>query len=57
MDEYNFQEGLEESLRRIHEIAQRPRLISVYGWPDSGKSYFINSLARYFNERKIRIFP
>lgn len=54
--EYNFQEGLGECLKKIKEITERPRLISVYGWPNSGKSYLINKIADDLEKMEIEVY-
>ncbi len=45
MIECSLEEGIRESTARIKDITDIPKLIAVYGWPNSGKSYFINRIA------------
>ncbi|MDO8508254.1 MAG: hypothetical protein Q7S27_01065 [Nanoarchaeota archaeon] len=56
MDEYNFQQGLEESLRIIENVKARPKLVAVYGWPNSGKSYLINAIGKCLEERGVEVY-
>ncbi|MFH1682367.1 MAG: hypothetical protein ABIA37_01085 [Candidatus Woesearchaeota archaeon] len=55
MDKLYFEEGLEEAIERIESIEERPILVAVYGWPDSGKSYLINKLGDCFAQRGLEV--
>src|SRR3989338_9789402 len=55
MQEFEFNEGLEEAIKRIELIQSRPRLVSVYGLPNSGKSYIIDKIGDYFKRENIEI--
>ena len=48
--ELNLKEGFHRTIGKVETIKERPILISVYGWPNSGKSYFIDQLADYLEE-------
>lgn len=53
MREFGFNEGLEEAIMRIGLIRNRPRLVTVYGLLDSGKSYLIDKIGDYFERKGI----
>jgi len=51
--EYTLNEGLERCIWVIENTKENPILVAVYGWPKSGKSYFINRLKAYFESINI----
>ncbi len=48
---FNFKDGIEEAIRRLEAVTDRPVLAAVYGYPHSGKSYFIQKLANHFDQQ------
>lgn len=40
----DFEEGVREMVKRVLETKQRPVLIAVYGWPNSGKTKLIEEV-------------
>lgn len=46
--EMNMQQGVQEIVRLARDIEQRPILIAIYGFPNSGKSHLIDKLVEAF---------
>ncbi len=51
MEEFDFEEGKRRVIGIIEGVESRPILVGVYGFPDSGKSYFIKQIGEHFNGR------
>ncbi|MBI2576203.1 hypothetical protein HYV84_03245 [Candidatus Woesearchaeota archaeon] len=49
--ELSLEEGVQESIRILEGVRERPILVAVYGWRDSGKSHIISRLADYFESK------
>src|SRR3989338_6130737 len=48
---FNLEDGIKEAIRRLEAVTDKPILASVYGYPHSGKSYLINKLSDYFDQK------
>ena len=46
-----LEEGVNEAIGIFERVSERPILVAVYGWPDSGKSYLIDRLGDYFKSK------
>lgn len=42
--EMGFEEGVEEIVKRLSDRKERPLLVAVYGWPNSGKNHLIEKV-------------
>lgn len=56
MKKLNLEEGIEKSIDLLKNTKAKPILIAVYGWPNSGKSFFINKLGNYFESKGLRVY-
>ena len=53
--ETNLESGIEDIIRIIENSAQNPFMVSIYGWPDSGKSYIIGRVGNYFEQKGMQV--
>ncbi|MBU2104551.1 MAG: hypothetical protein KKF67_02130 [Nanoarchaeota archaeon] len=53
--ELSLRKGTQRAIRKIKSIKEKPILVAIYGWPNSGKSYLIDRFARYFEERGLSV--
>ena len=53
MEQVNLQQGIQRAIQIIERVDERPIMVAVYGWPNSGKSFLINTLGDYFEPRGI----
>lgn len=53
--ELNLEDGIQEAIRAISNVDERPILVAVYGWPDSGKSYLISKLKEHFEAKGLSV--
>ncbi len=51
MEELDFEEGKERIIDVIERAKSEVILVGFYGYPNSGKSYLINQIGEYFDER------
>jgi len=51
-----LEEGLQETIHRLEPVSERPLFVSVYGIPNSGKSFLINKLGEYFEEKELFVW-
>jgi len=47
----SLEDGIKEAIRQIDAVENTPRLVAVYGYPDSGKSYLIHKVADFYKEK------
>jgi hypothetical protein len=48
----NLEDGIQEIFKAVDEIRERPILIAIYGWPNSGKSYLMKRIGRECFDKK-----
>jgi len=53
--ELSLEEGVNEAIRILETVNERPILVAVYGQPDSGKSYVIDGLGNYFDSKNLSV--
>lgn len=53
--EFDFQNGFNETIRRLEFVERRPILAGVYGAPGSGKSTFMTCISDYFEARGLEV--
>ena len=46
----SLEEGVQEVITRIKAVEEKPILVAIYGWPNSGKSYLISQVGNYFKD-------
>lgn len=53
--ELSLEEGVNEAIRTLENISERPILVAVYGQLDSGKSYVIDRIGNYFDSKNLSV--
>jgi len=53
--ELNMEKGIRESIYLLNKVDEMPKLVAVYGQPNSGKSYFIDKLAKHLENQGLSV--
>ena len=53
MKPFNFQDGLEETVNRIVLVERKPILVGIFGFPGSGKSFFMKKAYTELTKREL----
>ena len=48
---FNLEEGVKEAIVRLEAVTERPVLASIYGQPNSGKTFIIHEIGNYFDSK------
>lgn len=55
-EELSLDDGINQAIRVLEKVSERPLLVAVYGWPNSGKSYLIDRIADHFEGKGVEVY-